>query len=99
MLKVKKHDRIKTLMLETEDGALCKYCPLDEDQKHTRSAPNNFGYVSCEGCCCSDAYDIACEELECEDLRDVNLDAELKLIEASWSYQIQKYIVELLRGK
>lgn len=39
---------------------LCLYCPLDDDEKGTHGVPN--GYISCEGRCCQEAYEMYIEE-------------------------------------
>ena len=39
---------------------LCLYCPLDDGGKGTRGVPN--GYISCEGRCCQEAYEMYIEE-------------------------------------
>lgn len=39
---------------------LCLYCPLDDGEKGTHGVPN--GYISCEGRCCQEAYEMYIEE-------------------------------------
>lgn len=38
---------------------LCLYCPLDDGEKGTHGVPN--GYISCEGRCCQEAYEMYIE--------------------------------------
>lgn len=54
---------IRTLILKTADDLsddLCLYCPLDDDEKGIHGVPN--GYISCEGRCCQEAYEMYIEE-------------------------------------
>lgn len=39
---------------------LCLYWPLDDGEKGTHGVPN--GYISCEGRCCQEAYEMYIEE-------------------------------------
>lgn len=55
--------QIKNPKLKTADDLsddLCLYCPLDDDEKGTHGVPN--GYISCEGRCCQEAYEMYIEE-------------------------------------
>ena len=55
--------QIKNPKLKTADDLsddLCLYCPLDEGEKGTHGVPN--GYISCEGRCCQEAYEMYIEE-------------------------------------
>lgn len=54
--------QIKNPKLKTADDLsddLCLYCPLDDDEKGTHGVPN--GYISCEGRCCQEAYEMYIE--------------------------------------
>lgn len=53
-----KNPKLKTADDLSDD--LCLYCPLDDDEKGTHGVPN--GYISCEGRCCQEAYEMYIEE-------------------------------------
>lgn len=53
-----KNPKLKTADDLSDD--LCLYCPLDDDEKGIHGVPN--GYISCEGRCCQEAYEMYIEE-------------------------------------
>lgn len=57
----KKTNDMKTINnVDDLSDDLCLYCPLDDDEKGTHGVPN--GYISCEGRCCQEAYEMYIEE-------------------------------------
>lgn len=66
---------------------LCLYCPLDDDEKGTHGVPN--GYISCEGRCCQEAYEIMAGITNCMEsiiIKEIEMMLELPLHERQKAY-------------